>query len=88
MDNSYDYVTFQKTTNLLKYRCYAYLDSNTEQWERVRVMKYDTKTQRAEVYLYEHNEFRIVPKSSFMELSPEFAVSLHILKHAKQMYTN
>lgn len=64
----------QRTTILLKYRCYAYHDPQTKRWERVRVMKYDVQNHVAEIYMYEHNEFRIVPREDIWELQPELAV--------------
>lgn len=64
----------QKTSILFKYRCYAYHDPETGLWERVRVMKYCTKKKIAEVFMFEQDEFRIVPKSSIMELNPDFCV--------------
>jgi len=62
-----------RTSVLLKYRCYAFHDPETGMWERVRVMKYDTRSEIAEIYMFEHTEFRIAHKRHMMELNPEFS---------------
>lgn len=59
---------------IFKFRCYVYLDDETNKWERVRVFKINMQQGLAEVYFCDMPQYRIINIQCLMEIHPEFCV--------------